>query len=72
MLGAAVQCWSFLIGLPKLLKLKARFPFFVRQVFKFCLFLTHVCKVSHPKGAQNGPQNDPNSHAVYKEFARSM
>ena len=41
---------------PKLLKFKARFPFFVRQVFIFGLECVHVCKVSHPKGPQNGPQ----------------
>ena len=44
---------------PKLLNSKARFPFFVRQVFIVCLECVHVCKVSHPKGPQNGPQNGP-------------
>ena len=32
MIGAAVQCWSLQRSVPKLIKSKARFPFFVRQV----------------------------------------
>ena len=52
MLGAAVQCWSLLRSVPKLIKFKARFPFFVRQVPKKRLECVHVCKVSHPKGPQ--------------------
>jgi hypothetical protein len=43
-------------SVPKLLKFKARFPFFVRQVSKKRLECVHVGKVSHPKGSQNGPK----------------
>ena len=55
MLGACVQCWSLLRSVTKLIKFKARFPFFVRQVFKLGLKRVHVCKVSHPKGAPKRP-----------------
>ena len=57
MLGACVQCWSLLRSVTKLIKFKARFPFFVRQVFIFGLECAHSFKVSHPKV----PQNDLNS-----------
>ena len=53
-------CWNVLGSsgvVPKLLNSKARFPFFVRQVFIFCLECVHICKVSHPKGPQNGPHS---------------
>ena len=49
MLGAAAQCWTLLRSVPKLIKFKARFPFFVRQVSKKWLKRLHVCKVSPPK-----------------------
>ena len=54
-----MQCWSLLRSVRKLIKFKARFPFFVRQVSKKRLECVHLCKVSHPKSAQNGLQNGP-------------
>ena len=45
-----MQCWSLLRSVPELLTFKARFPFFVRQVFICGLECVHVCKVWHPKG----------------------
>ena len=54
MLGAAAQCWSLLRSVLKLIKFKARFPFFVRQVSEFCLKRLHLCKVSPPKGPESG------------------
>ena len=54
-----VQCWSLLRSVTKLIKFKARFPFFVRQVFIFCLECVHVCKVLTIKGSQFGPQLGP-------------
>ena len=59
MLGAAVQCWSLLRSVPKLIKFKARFPFFVRQVLICCVFRVHVCKLLTIKGAQYGGQLGP-------------
>ena len=44
MLGAAVQCWSLLRSVPKLIKFQARFPFFVRQVLKKWLKRLHICQ----------------------------
>ena len=55
-------CWNVLgsSGIaPKLLNSKARFPFFVGQVSELCLECVHVCKVSHPKGPQDGPPGSP-------------
>ena len=49
-------CWNVLgfSGIvPKLFNSKARFPFFVRQVFEKGPECVHVCKVSDIKGAQN-------------------
>ena len=37
MLGAAVQCWSLLRSVPKLIKFQARFPFLVRPGFYYIL-----------------------------------
>ena len=45
-----MQCWSLLRSVTKLIKFKARFPFFVRQVFIFGLECVHLGKVWHPKG----------------------
>ena len=50
LLGAAVQCWGLLRSVPKLIKFKARFPFFVRQVLELGLECVHICKVLKKKG----------------------
>ena len=51
-LGVALKCWNLLHSVPKLIKSRARFPFFVKAGFHiFCLFLVHICKVPRPKGA---------------------
>ena len=41
-------------SVPKLLKFKARFPFFVRQVSEYCLECVHVCKVLKIRFGQFG------------------
>ena len=59
MLGIAAHCRNLLHSVPKLMNSKARFPFFVRQVFIFGLECVQMYKVSHRKSAQNGLQNGP-------------
>ena len=55
MLGACVQCWSLLRSVTKLIKFKARFPFFVRQVSKKWLKRLHVCQKPEEVGASFRP-----------------
>ena len=58
MLGAAAQCWSLLRSVPKLIKFKARFPFFVRQVSELSFSLQHICKVLKIRFGQVGPLSE--------------
>ena len=55
MLAAAVLCRSSLRCVPKLIKFRARFPFFVRQVSKMMLKRVHLCKVVKIRVAYVGP-----------------
>ena len=55
MLGACVQCWSLLRSVTKLIKFKARFPFFVRQVSKKWVKRLHICQKPEEVGASFWP-----------------
>ena len=71
--AALSSCTLFMPGAAvKLTKLKARFPFFVRQVSKKRLECVHVCKVLYPKGPQNGPKMTPVYKLILSKFVHCL